>query len=65
MSLGCSNGSVLQAPNGKKYYIDIDNCDRYTLNRDMLSCYDSDEPTAVKTYMPVEFGYNINTRESY
>lgn len=61
----CSNGSVLHAPNGKKYYIDVKNCDRYTLDRDRLYCYDSDNPNFKKSYMPVEFGYDIDTRPSY
>ena len=61
----CSNGSVLHAPNGKKYYVDVDNCDRYTLDRDRLFCYDSKKPDFKKSYMPIEFGQSIDTRQSF
>ena len=62
---GCSNGKVLNAPNGKKYYVDVDGCDSYTLNRDTLFCYSSDDENFKKVYKPVTFGYEINTRRSY
>ena len=61
----CSNTSVMHAPNGKIYYIDGDDCDIYTLNRDTLYCYDSENETIQKVYKPVTFGYDIGSREGY
>ena len=61
----CSNASIVEAPNGKKYYIDNAYCERYTLERDRLYCYDTNDNRLKKSYMPVEFGYSIDTRTSY
>jgi len=64
LTSACSNGKVLHAPNGKEYYIDSDGCEIYTLDRDSLYCYDSDNKMK-KVYKPVSFGYEIQTREGY
>lgn len=66
---GCSYNSVINAPNGKRYYVDTKDCKQYTLNRDILTCYedkDEDENTVIKKqYRPITFGYEIETRRSY
>jgi hypothetical protein len=65
-AISCSNGSLLHAPNGKTYYIDTDNCARYSLKRDTLYCYkEKDSVNPDKVYKPVTFGYKIDSRESY
>ena len=61
----CSNASIVEAPNGKKYYVDNVYCEKYTLERDRLYCYDAYGNRMKKSYMPIEFGYSIDTRSSY
>ena len=62
---GCSYNSVINAPNGKNYYVNTKHCKKYTLNRDILTCYGDEGTVLKKQYRPITFGYEIETRKSY
>lgn len=61
----CSNKSMFHAPNGKIYYLDLDNCSTHTIIRDTLICHDEKDIAYEKQYRPVSFGYSIDTRPSF
>lgn len=62
---GCSSMSIIKAPNGKDYYVDLETCDKYVLIRDTLFCYQNENKKLRTQYHPITFGYKIQTRESY
>jgi len=62
---GCSTKSVFYAPNGKTYYVDLEECHQYHLKRDVLFCDNSEDTGLEKIYYPTKFGYKIETRKSY
>jgi len=54
---GCANGSALiEAPNGKTYFVDTTTCETYILKGDSMLCYTGQSRCDITTYKPVTTG---------
>ena len=54
---GCVNGSALiEAPNGKTYFVDTTTCETYKLKGDSMLCYTGQSRCDITTYKPVTTG---------
>jgi len=50
---GCSTAALVEAPNGKTYYIDTAKCDTYKLKKDSMYCYTEESTCQTTIYKPV------------
>ena len=56
-TIGCSSKAVLiQAENGKTYYVDSEICETYKLSNDSMYCYTGNSRCDTVVYKPVKIG---------
>ncbi len=55
---GCASGgaALIEAPNGKTYFVDTTTCETYKLKGDSMLCYTGQSRCDITTYKPVTTG---------